>query len=46
MAMSRKKLFRITEELMYAANVAVLPTHSEADFFDDKNAKSHPPRVL
>ena len=48
-AMTRKKLFRITNELMHAAKEAVLPTLSDAealadeftDFFDDKMAKIH-----
>ena len=48
-AMTRKILFRITEELMNAAKQAILPTHSDAealadqftDFVDDKIAKIH-----
>ena len=45
--MTRKKLFRITAELMHAAKEAVLPAHSDTEaladqfavFFDEKIAK-------
>ena len=37
-AMTRRKLFRITEELMHAANEAILPTYSDAEVLADQFA--------